>query len=180
MQNNYVRMRQEVNHDECVQLSNPKTQEFEIVRTSLLPGLLMCLKENSALNVPQKLFEVSDTVVKCGEETDTGAKNIRRVAAMVIDTSSNFEVIHGLLDLVMTKVGADFTKRDYQLVEDDTDPRFFPTRGFSVLLKGKKIGCIGVLHPEILHNFELKYPVSAVEVDFDALFTHLKQSNGDE
>lgn len=177
-QNNYVRMRQEVNHNECVRLSNPKTQEFEIVRTSLLPGLLMCLKENSALNVPQKLFEVSDTVVKCSE-TDTGAKNIRKVAAMVIDTSSNFEVIHGLLDLIMTKVGADFAKRDYVLAEDSTDPRFFGTRGFSVSLNGKKIGCIGVIHPEILHNFELKYPVSALEIDFDALFDHLKQSNSD-
>jgi len=52
IQDNYVRMRQEANLAECVQLSNPKTQEFEIVRTSLLPGLLKCLKENKAENVP--------------------------------------------------------------------------------------------------------------------------------
>lgn len=51
-QNNYIRMRQEFNEDECVQLSNPSTQEFQIVRTSLLPGLLMCLKENKSQNVP--------------------------------------------------------------------------------------------------------------------------------
>jgi len=99
---------------------------------------------------------------------------------MVIDTSSNFEVIHGLLDLVMTKVGADFARRDYQLAEDESDPRFFPMRGFAVLLKGNKIGSVGVLHPEILGNFELKYPVSALELDFDALFDHLRQSNGEE
>lgn len=116
-------------------MSNPKTQEFEIVRTSLLPGLLKCLKENKAENVPQKLFEVSDTVVK-DAGSETGAKNVRKIAAMVIDTSSNFEVIHGLLDLLMIKVGADFSKRDYKLVEDTKDVRFFPTRGFSVLLKG--------------------------------------------
>ena len=171
-------MRQEVNLDECVQLSNPKTQEFEIVRTSLLPGLLKCLKENKGEMVPQKLFEVSDTVVKCGDESDTGARNIRRIAALVIDTSSNFEVIHGLLDLLMVKVGADFTQRDYQLAEDESDPRFFPMRGFSVLLRGTKIGSVGVLHPEILANFELKYPVSALELDFDPLFEHLKNEVG--
>ena len=102
-------MRQDVNLSECVQLSNPKTQEFEIVRTSLLPGLLKCLKENKDESLPQKLFEVSDTVVKCGDATDTGARNIRRIAALVIDTSSNFEVIHGLIDLLMVKVGADFS-----------------------------------------------------------------------
>lgn len=172
-------MRQEANLAECVQLSNPKTQEFEIVRTSLLPGLLKCLKENKAENVPQKLFEVSDTVVKCNE-SDTGAKNVRRIAAMVIDTSSNFEVIHGLLDLIMVKVGADFTKQDYCLAEDDVDQRFFPTRGFSVLLKGQKIGSVGVLHPEILANFELKFPVSALELDFDPLFNHLTSNQASE
>lgn len=124
-------MRQEVNLDECVQLSNPKTQEFEIVRTSLLPGLLKCLKENKGEMVPQKLFEVSDTVVK-DASTDTGARNVRKIAALVIDTASNFEVIHGLLDLLMIKVGADFGKRDYQLAEDPEDVRFFNMRGFSV------------------------------------------------
>ena len=107
IQNNYVRMRQQPNLEECVQLSNPKTQEFEIVRTSLLPGLMMCLKENKGEVVPQKIFECSDTVTK-DATSDTGARNHRKIAAMVLDTSSNFEVIHGLLDLLMTKVGADF------------------------------------------------------------------------
>ena len=123
--------------------------------------------------MPQKLFEVSDTVVK-DASSDTGAKNVRKIAAMGIDTSSNFEVIHGLIDLIMTKVGADFSKRDYKLTEDNDDPRFFPTRGFSLMLKGKKIGSVGVLHPEVLGNFELKYPVSALEIDFDQLFAHFR------
>lgn len=98
---------------------------------------------------------------------------------MVIDTSSNFEVIHGLLDLLMTKVGAEFDKRDYQLVEDNEDVRFFPTRGFSVMLRGVKIGNVGVIHPEVLGNFELKYPVSAIEIDFNAMFDHFKANVGD-
>ena len=40
--------------------------------------------------------------------TETGGRNVRKLAAMVLDHSSNFEVIHGLLDLLMTKVGAKF------------------------------------------------------------------------
>lgn len=54
---------------------------------------------------------------------------------MVLDQSSNFEVIHGLLDLLMTKVGAKMTV-DYKLVEDNEDVRFFTRRGVSILLKG--------------------------------------------
>ena len=112
--------------------------------------------------------------------TDTGAKNHRRIAAMVLDTSSNFEVIHGLLDLLMTKVGADFAKRDYCLAEDNEDPRFLPTKGFSVMLGGRKIGSIGVVHPEVLGNFELTYPVSCIELDFDSLFNFFKKESEEE
>ena len=105
--------------------------------------------------------------------SETGATNVRRIAAMVLDQSSNFEVIHGLLDLLMTKVGAKMSV-DYKLVEDNEDVRFFTRRGVSIMLRGKKIGSMGVLHPEVIGNFELKYPVSALEIDFDAMFSHFK------
>ena len=40
---NYEFLRHEVNFEECVEISNPKTIEFEVVRTSLIPGLLKTL-----------------------------------------------------------------------------------------------------------------------------------------
>jgi len=80
-------------------------------------------------------------------------------------------VIHGLLDLLMTKVGAKMFK-DYKLVEEENDPRFFASRGASVMMHGKKIGVIGILHPEVMGHFELKYPVSCLELDFEPLFNH--------
>ena len=163
-----------MNMEECVQISNPKTLEFEIVRTSLLPGLLKCLQGNKKEPIPQKVFELSDCVV-IAPETDTGAKNVRKIAAMVCDQSSNFEVIHGLLDLIMCKVGSKMGK-DYKLVEDATDVRYFTKRGVAIMLHGKKIGSMGVLHPEVLGNFELKYPVSALELDFEPMFEHFKQA----
>ncbi len=94
---------------------------------------------------------------------------------MVCDQSSNFEVIHGLLDLLMTKVGCKMGK-DYRLVEDSTDVRYFTRRGVAIMLNGKQIGSMGVLHPEVLGNFELKYPVSCVEVEFDPMFDHFKNA----
>ena len=69
---------------ECVQLSNPKTQEFEIVRTSLMPGLLKCLSYNRKNPIPQKVFEISDCVIQ-DPESDTGAKNVRKICAMYTD-----------------------------------------------------------------------------------------------
>ena len=81
---NYINMCQEPNMMECVQLSNPKTQEFEIVRTSLMPGLLKCLNFNRKNPIPQKVFEISDCVV-LDPESDTGARNVRKICALYTD-----------------------------------------------------------------------------------------------
>ncbi len=40
-----------------------------------------------------------------------------------------------------------------------------PSQGFNVLLNGKKIGLVGVVHPEVLRNFEVTHPCSVIELD---------------
>lgn len=49
---NYEFLRHKVNYEECVEISNPKTIEFEVVRTSLIPGLLKTLQSNSSESLP--------------------------------------------------------------------------------------------------------------------------------
>ena len=93
---------------------------------------------------------------------------------MYLNTSSGFEITHGTLDLLMTKVGAEFRK-DYELKEAD-NPMYFPNRGANINFKGKTIGNIGVLHPEVLNNFNLKYPVSCFEINLQEIFDHFKAS----
>jgi len=44
----------------AVKLENPKTAEYQVVRTTLLPGLLKTIRENKKHSVPIKVFEVSD------------------------------------------------------------------------------------------------------------------------
>jgi len=41
-------------------------------------------------------------------------------------------------------------------------------------LDGKAIGTIGVLHPEVISNYELKNPVSVVELDFKPVWNFFK------
>ena len=70
----------------------------------------------------------------------------------------------------MTKVGAKFMK-DYKLQEDVEDPRWF-NGGIAIMLHGKRVGTMGVLHPEVMRAFQLDYPTSALELEFDLLFAH--------
>ena len=75
---NYTNLRYEVDLNEAITLSNPKTIEFEQVRSSLLPGLLKTLQSNQNEKMPQKIFEISDCAV-LDPTTDTGARNVRRI-----------------------------------------------------------------------------------------------------
>ena len=83
-----------------VRLANPKTLEYQVVRTSLLPGLLKTVRENKAHPLPLKVFETSDVVIK-DPGAERQARNIRHAAALWCNKTAGFEVVHGLLDRVM-------------------------------------------------------------------------------
>ena len=96
----------------AVVLLAPKTADFEITRPTLLPGLLRTMESNKSQPLPIKMFEVSDVCVQC-PDTDTGATNLRRLAALQTGTrnddgtyGSGLELTIGLLDHIMLKLGA--------------------------------------------------------------------------
>lgn len=91
----------------AIKLANPKTTEFQVVRTSLLPGLLKTIRENKAHSVPMKIFEVSDVAFK-DMSLERKSRNERHFAAAFYGKSSGFEVVHGLLDRVMSMLKSAF------------------------------------------------------------------------
>ena len=91
----------------AVKLANPKTTEFQVVRTSLLPGLLKTIRENKHHAVPMKVFEVSDVAFK-DLSLERKSRNERHFAAAWYGKTSGFEVVHGLLDRVMAMLKSAF------------------------------------------------------------------------
>lgn len=97
---------------QAIRLQNPKTAEYQIVRTSLLPGLLKTVRENKHHAVPMKVFEVSDVGLR-DDSCERKARNERHFAATWYGKSSGFEEVHGLLDRVMGMLKSAFiTKED--------------------------------------------------------------------
>lgn len=48
----------------AARITNPKTLEFQVARTTLLPGLLKTIHANKKMPLPMKLFEISDIILK--------------------------------------------------------------------------------------------------------------------
>ncbi|XP_057337957.1 phenylalanine--tRNA ligase beta subunit [Microplitis mediator] len=156
-------------HIPAVTISNPKTLEFQVARTTLLPGLLKTIAANKKMPLPLKLFEVSDVVLR-DPKAECGARNQRRICAVNCNKSAGFEIIHGLLDRVMLLLevpwSVDKTNVGYYL-EAVEDPTYFPQRCANIIVHGKPIGKMGVLHPDVLHKFDLHLPCSSLEINIE-------------
>lgn len=101
----------------AIKLANPKTAEYQVVRTSLLPGLLKTIRENKHHAVPMKIFEVSDVAFK-DEKRERKARNERHFAAAWYGKTSGFEIVHGLLDRIMSMMKSTFVTQEEGVVKE--------------------------------------------------------------
>uniref|UniRef100_A0A673I4I6 Phenylalanine--tRNA ligase beta subunit n=1 Tax=Sinocyclocheilus rhinocerous TaxID=307959 RepID=A0A673I4I6_9TELE len=160
------KLRKNIAETRAVHISNPKTAEFQVARTCLLPGLLKTLAANRKMPLPLKLFEISDVVLK-DETKDVGARNNRRLCAVYYNKSPGFEVIHGLLDRVMQLLDVKPGRNQGYHIQAAEDSTFFPGRCAEIFSCGKSIGHLGVLHPDVISRFELTMPCSAIDIDIE-------------
>ncbi|CAH1099624.1 unnamed protein product [Psylliodes chrysocephalus] len=151
----------------AVHISNPKTLEFQVCRTTLLPGILKTIAANKKMPLPMKIFEISDVVLK-DAEAEVGARNERRICAVNCNRNAGFEVVHGLLDKIMLLLEVSWSRKKNSVgyyLQATNDPTYFPGRCANIICHGTPIGKIGVLHPNVLAKFELTNPCSAVELN---------------
>lgn len=172
--------------EHMVEIANPKTTDFQVGRTTLLPGMLKTLVSNKSHELPLQLFEVSDVILvskvkappkKQGflanvadfflpHET-IGAVNERRLCLVYSNTStSGLDLLHGALDLLLTKL---FGKTPAYTLKDNDAPYLFLKLQASIHLDGQRLGEMGVVHPEVLKGFKWPYPVSMIELNFNLL-----------
>jgi len=159
----------------AVIIGNPRTSEFEVVRSSLLPGMLKTMGSNKDAPRPIKLFEVSD-IVRLDNKEDVGASNRRQLAAVYCNLNSGFEVIHGLVDRIFEIAGipvADFTEatgtysnKGYYIFPSE-EPEYFKGRQANIMYNGSKIGSFGIVNPEVMQRFLISDPCSAVEMSIE-------------
>ena len=165
----------------AVRLANPKTAEYQIVRTSLLPGLLKTLRENKHHTLPIKIFEVSDVAFK-DLSLERKSRNERHFAAAYMGKSSGFEIVHGLMDRIMLMLKSAFITSEEGLkgrglgesvywIQETGEKTFFEGHAADIRMRvgGKEVvvGVFGILHPSVLEKFELRYPVSVLEVNVE-------------
>jgi len=151
--------------DERVEVAQPISVERTMIRKSLLNGLMEFLEDNKHEELPQKIFEIGDTVY-IDKNRETHVRTVKKLAGAVTHSSANFTEIKSIMDAVIANLGL-------QMEVDVYDhPSFIPGRCAAV--KGIKTpkseiqlkGFFGEINPEVITQFDLEYPVIAFEIEF--------------
>ncbi|CAH1419741.1 unnamed protein product [Lactuca virosa] len=168
---NFAMLNRKDDKSTAVVIGNPRSADFEVARSSLMAGILKTVAHNKDHPKPIKIFEVGDVAV-LDESKDVGARNQRRLAALYCGATSGFELIHGLVDRIMQVTGTPFVSpgdnTGYHIVCSD-EPEFLSGRQASIIFKGKPIGTFGIVHPQVLDNFDIPDPCSFVELNLQSL-----------
>jgi phenylalanyl-tRNA synthetase beta chain len=145
-----------------IEISNPVTSEYSVCRDRLLPSLLQNLVSNKHRRFPQKMFEVSDVVIP-DEGAETNARNNRNLAAAVSHSSTGLSDILSILNALKENISLSWK------LTPTKHPTFIPGRCASIVLGRRAIGLVGEVHPRVLESFDIKTPVSAFELDVEAI-----------
>jgi phenylalanyl-tRNA synthetase beta chain len=139
---------------DAVRLINPVTEDTEILRRSLLPGLLKLLEANRHNELPQRVYEIGDVHIPSRR---------KYLAALSIHPKAAFSEGKSLVDALLRDLREECT-----FVSSD-DESFMAGRQAAVLKGGTPIGIFGELHPEVITNFNLFNPVVGFELDITEL-----------
>jgi len=162
-----------------VKILNPLSEEQNVMRTSLIPGLLEATARNIAQQTKDvKVFEIGKTFIGQGRDSQpvecdflaalwTGERHVNSWNRP--PAACDFYDIKGALEGLLSglKLG------DVRFVrsEEKQTAYLHPGAAADVLIAGKKVGCVGEIHHEVIANYNLKQPVFLFEIDLEVLAT---------
>ncbi len=156
----YSKMKRRVK--KAVKLVNPVSAEYTILREELLSGLMKNLSDNRHERYPQRIFEASD-IIKVNLRRETGTERRVHVAGASCHATANFTEIKTFLEALLTNLGIKYD------VNETKHPSFISGRVAKINHRGKGLGVLGEIHPEVLNNFKIENPTSAFEIDLEEL-----------
>ena len=144
---------------EPIRIKNPRTEEFTVIRPSVIPSLLNTLANNKKKSIPQRIFELDDVVPSRKE-----CKNRRILGMAILRQEVNLSEMQSVVEALLRNLGVDYRLREANR------PTFIKGRCGEIIVGRKPVGVFGEVCPEVLENFHLEYPVALAEIDIEPLF----------
>jgi len=150
-------------------LAHALSSEMSVMRASLWPGLIKAAQENQRRQQDRiRLFEHGARFESGGVETDllsgiaTGARRPEQWGTK--PTPVDFFDVKQDLEALFSRTGA---SEEFGYVTD-TLPCLHPGRSARITRRGRNIGWIGELHPQLVQEFDFTYAPILFEIEYSA------------
>jgi phenylalanyl-tRNA synthetase beta chain len=157
-------------------IRNPLKKEDETLRTMLIPALL----ENARINISRgekslRLFELSSVFFASNRNLP---EEVLKLSALSLDNLSTSLWQKNLDSFYDTKgtienLFHEFRQKDYSFTKDNSfnEPYLHPGKSAHINIKGKLIGCIGTIHPDVAEAFEVSPEITLFELNLEHIFS---------
>ena len=169
MMYNYLGSRREyvdnmhISDEKVVFIANPMSENYEVVRPSVLPSLLESESVSGHAQYPHNIFEIGKVVYK-DERDNSGTVTRNHLGFLSADNQIGFNEASSYVNTLMY-----FLRKEYTLAAVENDGRFIPGRAARVISDGKEIGIFGEVHPQVLESWGCGMPAIMAEFDIDDL-----------
>ncbi len=138
--------------DNHVIVENPKTIEQKVMRNHMMTGIMETFHKNRRKAVPQRIFELGN-IVHLNPDTETKVNEFRHLAFAVIGPDAGYAEGRQVLDAVLHELKLSGV---YAAVRH---PSFCEGRCAEVTGPDGLWARLGEIHPQVLNNFGLSYPI---------------------
>ncbi len=149
--------------DILIETENALTQDFNVLRSWLLPGMLLTLQSNKHYEYPQSVFEIGE-VIKTDPKALEKTEEELHLAVVVCHPKASFTEVKEILKGIFINLGLPFELKQRE------HPAFIGGRCGTILTGGTDVGIIGELHPDVLLAWDLEVPAACFEVDVGEMY----------
>jgi phenylalanyl-tRNA synthetase beta chain len=159
----------------AVKLRNPLSEDYTLLRTSLIPSLLDALKRNRGRRL--RGFELGRVYLSKGAGELADEKRVLGIALSDAPSPAHWQKTETPVDFFALKAIVENVLREFgaptPFLAPSTHPSFHPGRCASLALGGVELGIMGEIHPQVADSFELSHRAYVAQIDFDALVRHI-------
>ena len=152
-----------ISGDDAVFIANPMSENYEVIRPSVLPCLLESESVSGHAVYPHNIFEIGKVTVKDAED-NSGTKTKDSLGFFSSNAAIGYNDASSYIYTLMY-----FLRKEYTLAEVKDDPRFIPGRCAYIICKGENVGIFGEVHPQVLESWGCSMPAIMAEIDLDKL-----------
>ncbi len=165
-----------------MKILNPLSADQSVMRTSILPSLILNLKHNQNNNILNvKFFEISNIFLK--GQTDSEHTESKKISGIISGMRNNehwsvknencdFYDIKNAVETLLDRLNIN----EYTFTDNKKEPYFHPLKILNILIDNEKIGTLGEIHPDILENFKIENNAYMFELDFQMLLKYASNS----